>query len=109
MNMGMFEKVEFKLPQRWKLNYNKLLKVNPDAITSEDDERWCKFSEDILNMVNSEHNILLDVGWYPEFSIDGHFGLIVIENNEWQRPLETFVTRNVQKLTEKILLIVNKY
>ena len=105
----MYEKVEFDMPAKWKLNYNKLLKIDPDTISIEDDKIWYKFSEDILNMVNTEHNILLDIGWYPEFNRDGHYGLVVIENNEWQKPLETFVTRSVQELTDKILLIINKY
>lgn len=105
----MYEKVKFNLPAQWKLNYNKLLKADPDAISSKDDEIWYEFSEDIVNMVNSEHNILLDVGWYPEFSSNGHYGLVVIENNEWHRPLETFVTRSIEELTEKIMLFVNKY
>lgn len=105
----MYEKVEFNLPVQWKLNYNKLLKADPDKISSKDDKIWDEFSEDIVNMVNSEHNILLDVGWYPEFTSNGHYGLVVIENNEWQRPIEAFVTRSIEELTEKITLFINKY
>lgn len=109
MSKKIYEKAEFKVPKQWKLKYNKLLKLDLDKVERCNDKIWNKLSEDIVNIVNYESNIMVDVGWYPEFSHNGHYGLVVIENNEWQKPIETFVTRNINELIEKIIMILDKY
>lgn len=109
MNKEKYEKAEFKVPKQWKLKYNKLLKLDLDKVERSNDKIWSELSEDIVNIVNYESNIMVDVGWYPEFSKNGHYGLVVIENNEWQKPIETFVTRNTNELIEKIIMILDKY
>ncbi len=62
MNKGVYEKVEFEIPKKWRLTFNKLLKVNPSQINNYDESIWNEFSEDIINMVIHESNITLDIG-----------------------------------------------
>lgn len=109
MDKRIHEKINFKIPDQWKMNYNRLLKINPYKIEEFNDDIWSEYSEDILNMVNEEENIMLDIGWYPEFSRDGYYGLVLIEDNEWQRPLETFVTKDTEDLVNRIIEILDKY
>ena len=52
---------------------------------------------------------MIDVGWYPKFNMKGHFGLVLIENNEWSKPRETLVTRNTKKLIDKVNEVIYKY
>lgn len=42
--------------------------------------------EDLLQ-VEYPDNILLDVGWFPSFDIDGHFKVQVIKEGDWENPL----------------------
>ena len=109
MSKIIYEKAEFEMPQQWKLNHNKLFKFDLQKEEGMDNRIWNELSEDILNIVNYESNIILDVGWYPKGSKNGQYGLVVIENNDWLKPIETFVTRNTNELIEKITMILNKY
>ena len=109
MDKEIYEKVNFKVPEKWKINYNKLLKLDPSKIREFDDDIWVQYSEDMLNMVNEESNIMLDIGWYPGFSREGSYGLVLIEDNDWQRPIETFVTKNTEELVKRIQEILDKY
>lgn len=109
MNKEIYEKVELKIPEEWNVNYNKLLKVNLEKSEELNENIWSELSEDILNIVNYKSNIVIDVGWYPECSRNGHYGLVVIENNEWLRPVESLVTRNTNELIEKIIMLLDKY
>ena len=109
MNKGIYEKVNFNVSERWKVNYNRLLKLDPSQIGELDDDIWIEYSVDMLNMVNEEDNIMLDIGWYPEFSRKGSYGLVLIEDNDWQRPIETFVTKNTEELVNRIEEILDKY
>lgn len=109
MNKGVYEKVEFEIPKKWRLTFNKLLKVNPSQINNYDESIWNEFSEDIINIVNHESNITLDIGWYPQFDRNGYYGLVLIEDNKWNKPVETLVTRDTKELIDKINIILNKY
>ena len=42
--------------------------------------------EDLLQ-VSFPDNLLLDLGWYPEFDITGQFVLQIIRNYDWDIPL----------------------
>lgn len=42
--------------------------------------------EDLLQ-IEFPNNYLLDVGWYPEYKIEGQFVLTLIKNLDWQHPV----------------------
>ena len=105
MNKIIYEKVEFELPEGWKININNLFKIE---IEKNDDKIWDKFSEDMFNMVNSEKKLIIDVGWYPQFDVNGHFGLIVIKDNVWLKPIDTLVTRDINEIINKINAIIHQ-
>ena len=43
-------------------------------------------------------NYIIDIGWYPCFSIKGEFKLVVIENENWSDEIIVFKTRNIKEL-----------
>jgi hypothetical protein len=45
------------------------------------------FGEDLLQFRQTEKKITIDVGWYPEADYQGHFKCQVIENENWEKPL----------------------
>lgn len=42
--------------------------------------------EDLIH-VEYNNGCLLDVGWYPEFQLDGCFRIIVVRNYNWETPI----------------------
>ena len=42
--------------------------------------------EDLLQ-VTYDNNYLIDVGWYPEFDLEGMFDVSVIKDNNWSNPV----------------------
>ena len=49
-------------------------------------EQVSELKED-LAQVEFPGRILIDVGWYPEFSIKGAFRISVVRNSNWDEPL----------------------
>ncbi|MDM1528404.1 hypothetical protein [Myroides odoratimimus] len=45
-----------------------------------------ELKEDLLQAA-FDNQIILDIGWYPEFDINGHFSVQVIANYNWEAPL----------------------
>lgn len=44
-------------------------------------------TEDQLQVESIDGNYLLDVGWYPEFSLKGSFKIMIIKKYDWDNPL----------------------
>ncbi len=42
--------------------------------------------EDLLQISFAE-NMILDLGWYPEYNIRGKFVLQIIKNYDWENPI----------------------
>lgn len=75
----MFEKIQF---ESGKVVYDDM-KINPNkSLESQVDN----LKEDLLQ-VNYDDKFIVDIGWFPSFSQDGHFRVVVIENFNWERPI----------------------
>lgn len=63
------------------------------------EEQEFELTEDLVLIEYSE-NLMLDIGWYPEFSLDGNLIVKVIKNKEWNKPIfEEMVYSNNQLLS----------
>ena len=40
-----------------------------------------------LAQIQYPEGILLDIGWYPSFSSEGHFIVTVVRDSDWDEPL----------------------
>lgn len=52
-----------------------------------------------LAQIEYPADIVLDVGWYPEFAATGNFVVCVVQQGEWERPLfreSAFTIEDVQ-------------
>ncbi len=49
---------------------------------NENNSNWWHFKEDILQIENKSVDLLIDLGWYPEFSVEGPFKLLLVEFSE---------------------------
>lgn len=62
----------------WNMDFLDLLKPLMDQVAD--------LKED-LAQVRYEGGILVDIGWYPEFSGDGEFSVRVVQEADWDEPL----------------------
>jgi hypothetical protein len=63
--------------------YWDLADVDPDRPLL---EQLSALKEDLLQVIASEA-FIIDVGWYPEFSPDGSFGVVLIRDENWANPV----------------------
>jgi hypothetical protein len=56
--------------------------------------------EDILLAEYVDYSI--DVGWYPEFDLNGHFSVMIVKNDDWENPI---MKKECRTLTELRLTI----
>lgn len=71
-------------------------------------EQKYSFKQDILQIAFGDH-LLLDIGWYPEMSPQGHFWVRMIQDYDWQNPLYEEKCRTLNELKniiEKFALLV---
>lgn len=102
----------FRVAPNWKILWNKLEDVEPDQIKP-DDTRWLfVFVQDMMYIVTEyiykenkqtiKHTLAIDLGWYPDGDVDGHYGLVAILDDDWLHPVLTAKTRSTQEVVDII-------
>jgi hypothetical protein len=51
-----------------------------------------------LAQVHYGSNIILDLGWLPEFELTGRFVLCIIKSSDWENPVLRVETANLREL-----------
>jgi len=52
--------------------------------------------EDLIQITFGD--VVVDVGWYPEFSPNGCFRTYVVVNEDWERPVRVIESRTISDL-----------
>jgi hypothetical protein len=94
--------MEYKLqPLRisagWFIEKNDFRECDPDDF----DDYGLYFTEDIMQLVNRRFNLCIDLGWYLS-NENGTFRLYMIKDNDWEKPLEVFESRDRFEVVEQI-------
>lgn len=58
--------------------------------------------EDLIQVIY-KNGYILDVGWYPEFNINGNFKTVIINNYDWDRPIFSKTCNNLSALNKQII------
>lgn len=100
--MGVIFIKTFKLHihSGWIVKYNYFSEYDPKTDGSRHIEELC---EDLLQLENN--NLLIDLGWYPEFDINGSYTLLLIDtlnDNAFDFPLMQFKTKDKNEILSKI-------
>lgn len=99
------------------LRRNIIIKLKCDKITYNDlyidpikshNEQIYALKEDLIQINFENKNIVIDVGWYPEFDPKGSFTIKVIQDSNWEKPLFEKKTKNVEELYKILNEEVNK-
>lgn len=113
----MWELVELKVPAGWEIvinNFYYLPLSELETYTKEEYEKaWLwGFLQDLLYVRRSKekkNQIGIDLGWYPEGEENGAYGLVVIKDDDWERPLQKYKSRNIDDIIEKINFLLEEY
>lgn len=101
----MIEKVDFgQNIKEIHINFNLVKEISLDKQTD-------KLKEDLIQIIY-KNGYLLDVGWYPEFDINGSFKTVIINNYDWDRPILSKTCDNLNSLHKQIIEcieIIKKY
>lgn len=60
-----------------------------------------EIKEDLIQILYGDH-YLIDVGWYPEFDVEGSFVVRIIKDFDWQSPIYENETKNLWELKSYI-------
>lgn len=66
-------------------------------------DQLCLLKEDLLQVESIDGSYLLDVGWYPEFDMAGHFEVKIIKKYDWENPIFTKKASNILSLKEILM------
>jgi hypothetical protein len=83
-----------------KVLYNELYSLE-EEIGLEDQSDLLK--EDLLQVGSLDETYILDVGWYPEFDIKGHFEIKIIKKYDWENPVFTKRCSDILSLKQILL------
>ncbi|PSL47546.1 hypothetical protein CLV51_102403 [Chitinophaga niastensis] len=78
------------------ITYNELSELDLEKTLKEQIDL---LKEDMLQ-VEYKNNILLDVGWFPSFSLKGSFRITIVQNFDWESPLRLKKTKKLNELIE---------
>lgn len=64
--------------------------------------------EDMLQ-IEYPNNIILDIGWFPSFDIEGHFCIQVIQDLDWGEPIMKIKCNSWKTLENSLDEEIQKY
>ncbi|MCD1258190.1 hypothetical protein B5M42_004970 [Paenibacillus athensensis] len=82
-----------------KIIYNELKDINARKLISDQTDL---LKEDLFQ-VQYEEWVIVDVGWYPSFSVEGHFRTVVIQNCDWETPIFEKTCTDLELLQQHLL------
>ncbi len=98
-----YELQPLRIISGWTVAFNSFYECNPEDC----EEFWSYFNEDLLQLKHREHDLLIDLGWYPDGDRDGAYILNIVQYGNWRKPLEVVRSRDKKLIIEKIELWTN--
>ncbi|MGB8468122.1 MAG: hypothetical protein WCE21_03880 [Candidatus Babeliales bacterium] len=77
------------------ITYNEF-NIDPDLPLQ---EQLFSLTEDLLQISYCNGKYLIDVGWYPEFSVQGSFMIRVIKDYDWLNPIFKKKVKSLEMVT----------
>ncbi|MDG0875579.1 hypothetical protein L5D93_25415 [Paenibacillus thiaminolyticus] len=90
-----------RIPTGWLVNKNNFWEIDPCNLDP-DDDIWFMFTDSLLQLHYQKKSITLDMGWRPDFSPEGNFLVVILINEDWDKPIERFESNNYIEVIEFI-------
>lgn len=98
--MEYFELQPLRIPSGWTIQYNNFSEYDLEK----DGEKYrFELVEDLLQLKN--HNLLIDLGWYPSMDVTGEYVLYLVDitkDKPFEYPIEVFHTRAKAEIIAKL-------
>ncbi|MBQ9519817.1 MAG: hypothetical protein IJR59_07985 [Firmicutes bacterium] len=97
----MYKLQPLRISAGWTVKYNNFTEYDPAS--DKDGLNSSELCEDLLQLKNG--NILIDLGWYPEFDINGSYALYLVDSTKeypFDCPLEEFKSKSKSSIINKI-------
>ena len=79
----------------WRVGFNNFTEYD---LALHDKSDIFELKEDMLQLsfclADSATNLIIDLGWYPEFDANGNYKMLMIKDYDWETPLEEFTTKS---------------
>lgn len=98
--MKPFPLQPLRIPAGWQVLHNTFSEYDPAVDSLEYADELC---EDLLQVQN--HNLLIDLGWYPEGKTDGSYMLCLVDVSSecpFDSPLTICRSQSKQEIVERI-------
>lgn len=86
-----------RIPPGWRIVLHELRELDAPTDPAEWERVRYEFAEDLLAIRHDGRRVLIDVGWYPEFNVDGTFRAVVISGSDpesWLEPAAECASRS---------------
>ncbi|CAH8713345.1 hypothetical protein M5W83_26685 [Paenibacillus thiaminolyticus] len=90
-----------RIPTGWSVNKNNFWEIDPCNLDP-DDDIWFMFTDSLLQLHHQKKSITLDMGWRPDFLPEGNFLVVILINEDWDKPIERFESNNYIEVIEFI-------
>lgn len=112
-----YKLVSLRIPRGWTVNFNEFYEVSPEDFINNDYENRWEFKQGIYQAVQPDRRRILDLGWYPEFSCDGEYSLMLVEQfdegqdvevDPWMNPILRIDSRDIKVIIEQIEIVMKE-
>lgn len=97
---------KLRVPAGWEIDKNNFYDLEPkEELLVEgnaNNNGWSLFEEELLYFKYEKQNLILDMGWFPNYEHDGKFILRLIKDKDWQNRKIICETRSLSEITKAI-------
>lgn len=95
----MYELQPLRLQTGWKIEFNNFTEYDMAVYGKHD---CYELHEDLLQLLNEKANLVIDLGWYPNYDENGNYLLFLIKNYNWDSPLEKVASKSKSEIVAHI-------
>jgi len=94
-----YELQPLRIQTGWTVQWNNFTQYDMSLHGPED---AFELHEDLLQLYHEKADLTIDLGWYPSYDVSGHYLLLLVKNQNWNRPLEAVETKSKAEVISRI-------
>ena len=81
-----------------------------DPLSNFSEENNLKYlGEDLVHLSYNTKGLIIDLGWYGDLiQNDGAFKIYLIQNGDWENPIEEFESESIMVIYKKLLELIKE-